>query len=77
MKKTEFKRKNENGGKWKIKVLRSDRNEIRFHTSTGTLTVLYKNEAGLKMGYSWANTHCKDACMCVAEEYRRLKLQGA
>ena len=74
-----IKGKNENGAsrKWKIKVLKSDRNEIRFHTSTGTITVLYRNKAGLKMGYAWANTHCEAACMCVAEEYRRLKLQGA
>lgn len=30
--------------KRKIKVLKSDRNEIRYHVSTGTITVLYRHK---------------------------------
>ncbi len=61
----------------KIKVLRSDRNEVRMHVHSGTLTVLYRNSAGLKQAYAWAKMHSQEVLDAVCEEYHRLKREGA
>ncbi len=37
-----------------IKVLKSDRNEVRYHTSTNTVTVFYKNRKWLPAGWNIA-----------------------
>jgi hypothetical protein len=37
-----------------IKVLKSDRNEVRYHTSTKTVTVLYKHRKWLPAGWNIA-----------------------
>ena len=34
---------------WKLKILKTDRNEVRTHIITGTITVLYKDKAGLDL----------------------------
>ena len=36
---------------WKIRVLKSDRNECRYHAHSGLLTVLYKNREGFTCGF--------------------------
>jgi hypothetical protein len=37
-----------------IKVLKSDRNEVRYHTSTRTVSVFYKNRKWLSAGWEIA-----------------------
>ena len=37
-----------------IKVLKSDRNEVRFHIHSNTVTVLYKSCKGLAAGWDVA-----------------------
>ena len=62
---------------WKIKVLKSDRNEIRFHVFSALLTVLYKDKPGLELAYQWAKTHNKAALLAIRDEYHKRKLEGA
>ncbi len=37
-----------------IKVLKSDRNEVRYHIHSKTVTLLYKNRKGLAAGWEVA-----------------------
>ena len=37
-----------------IKVLKSDRNEVRYHTTTQTITVFYKHRKWLPAGWNIA-----------------------
>lgn len=37
-----------------IKVFKSDRNEVRYHTSTKTVSVFYKNRKWLSAGWEIA-----------------------
>ena len=37
-----------------IKVLKTDRNEVRYHVHSDSVTVLYKNQKGLAAGYEVA-----------------------
>ena len=60
---------------WKILILHSDRNEVRFHIHSGTLTLLYKNKSGLELLYEWAKSHNKTALMSISDEYRKRRLQ--
>ena len=62
---------------WKIRVLKSDRNELRFHCHSGLVTVLYKNSAGLKVLYELAKQHNKTAMLAISAEYHKQRLQGA
>ena len=62
---------------WKIKVLKSDRNEVRYHVFSGLLTVLYKDRAGLDLMYQWAKTHSKAALLAISAEYHKRRVQGA
>lgn len=62
---------------WRIKVLRSDRNEVRYHVFSGLLTVLYKDRPGLDLMYQWAKTHNKAALLAIRDEYHKRKIQGA
>lgn len=62
---------------WKIRVLRSDRNEVRYHVFSGLLTVLYKNKAGLTAMYEWAKTQRKEVLIAVSEEYHKKRMEGA
>ena len=62
---------------WKLKILKTDRNEVRTHIITGTITVLYKDKAGLELAYRWAKQFSKSAMLSIADEYRKLKTQGA
>lgn len=62
---------------WKIRVLKSDRNECRYHAHSGLLTVLYKNREGLETLYDWAKTQPKEVLLAVSAEYHKKRLQGA
>lgn len=62
---------------WKIRVLKSDRNECRYHAHSGLLTVLYKNREGLETLYQWAKTQPKEVLLAVSAEYHKKRLQGA
>lgn len=62
---------------WKIKVLKSDRNEVRFHPYSALLTVLYKDRPGLDLMYQWAKTHSKAALLAIRDEYHKRKIMGA
>lgn len=62
---------------WKLKILKTDRNEVRTHIITGTITVLYKDKAGLELAYRWAKQFSKSAMLKIADEYRKLKIKGA
>lgn len=62
---------------WKIRVLKSDRNECRYHAHSGLLTVLYKNREGLETLYEWAKTQPKEVLLAVSAEYHKKRLQGA
>lgn len=59
---------------WKIKILRSDRNETRFHAHTGLLTILYKNRSGLQTMYEWAKTQPKEVLLAVSDEYHKRRI---
>jgi len=39
-----------------IKVFKSDRNEVRYHTSTKTVSVFYKSRKWLTAGYDMAKS---------------------
>lgn len=41
----------------KIKVLKSDRNEIRYHVATGTITVLYSHKFLLDRAWEMLKIH--------------------
>ena len=62
---------------WKIKVLKSDRNETRYHAHSGLLTILYKNKAGLTAMYEWAKTQPKEVLLAVSDEYHKKRMEGA
>lgn len=62
---------------WKIKVLKSDRNEVRFHPYSALLTVLYKDRPGLDLMYQWAKSHNKAALLAISDEYHKRRVQGA
>lgn len=62
---------------WKIRVLKSDRNECRYHAHSGLLTILYKNPEGLETLYNWAKTQPKEVLLAVSAEYHKKRLQGA
>ena len=70
-------RKRLNPENWKIKVLKSDRNEIRYHAHSGLLTILYKNRAGLVAMYEWAKTQSKEVLLAVSDEYHKKRMEGA
>jgi len=38
----------------RIKVIKTDRNEIRYHCHSDTITVMYKTKAGLEHGWELA-----------------------
>ncbi len=38
----------------RIKVLKTDRNEVRFHVHSDTITVMYKSRSGLENGWNMA-----------------------
>lgn len=38
----------------KIKVIKTDRNEVRYHVHSDSVTVLYKNQKGLAAAYEVA-----------------------
>ena len=42
------------GEKRKIKVIKTDRNEVRYHVHSGIVTVMYKNRKGLAAGWDVA-----------------------
>ena len=63
---------------WKLKVLKTDRNEVRLHVSTALVSIFYKDAAGLKSAYNWVKANVgKAVAFGIKEEYRRLKKQGA
>ncbi len=62
---------------WKIRVLKSDRNEIRYHAHSGLLTVLYKNREGLETMYQWAKSQPKEILLAICDEYHKRRMQGA
>ena len=66
-----------NTDNWKIRVLKSDRNECRYHAHSGLLTVLYKNREGLETLYQWAKTQPKEVLLAVSAEYHKRRIQGA
>lgn len=68
----------EKAKKWKIKVLKSDRNEVRYHAHSGMLTVLYKSRSGLTAMYNWAKTQPKEVLLAVSDEYHKRRItEGA
>ncbi len=38
----------------RIRVIRNDRNEVRYHCHSGLITVMYKNKKGLERGWKLA-----------------------
>lgn len=38
----------------KIKVIKTDRNEVRYHIHSDTITVMYKSRKGLEHGWEVA-----------------------
>jgi len=38
----------------RIKVIKTDRNELRYHVHSATITVMYKNRKGLDHGWELA-----------------------
>ena len=60
---------------WKIRVIHSDRNEIRLHSHSALVTVLYKNKSGLKVLYQLAKKYDKNVMLAVSDEYHKLRLQ--
>ncbi len=63
---------------WKLKVIKTDRNEVRVHVATSLVSVFYKNSAGLKAGYAFAKANLtKQVATSIMDEYRKLKIQGA
>ena len=63
---------------WKLKVIKTDRNEVRVHVATSLVSVFYKNSAGLKAGYEFAKKNLtKNVAISIMNEYRKLKIQGA
>lgn len=64
--------------KWSLRVLKSNRNEIRVHVCTSLITVFYKNNAGLRAGYQFAKRHLgRDVAISVMNDYKTLLMQGA
>lgn len=62
---------------WKMRVLKSNRNEIRVHVCTSLVTIFYKNRAGLEAGYQFAKKHLgRDKAIMVMNDYRTLLMQG-
>ena len=63
---------------WKLKILKTDRNETRLHTSTGLVSIFYKDSEGLKTAYRWAKKNLtKEVALGIVAEYKRMKMQGA
>ncbi len=63
---------------WKMRIIKTDRNEIRVHISTSLVSVFYKNAAGLKAGYEFAKKNLtKDVALAIKDKYRKLRMQGA
>lgn len=63
---------------WKMRIIRTDRNEIRVHTSTSLVSIFYKNAAGLKVAYEFAKKNLtKDVALAIKDKYRKLRMQGA
>lgn len=63
--------------KWKLRVLKTDRNEVRLHVATSLVSVFYKNAAGLKAGYEFAKKNLtKEVAISIKNEYRKLRMQG-
>lgn len=63
---------------WKLKVLKTDRNEIRLHVSTALVSIFYKDAAGLKSAYNWVKINVgKSVAFGIKEEYKKFKMQGA
>ena len=64
--------------KWKMRVIKTDRNEVRVHISTSLVSVFYKNSAGLKAGYEFAKKNLtKEVAQSIKAKYRKLRMQGA
>lgn len=62
---------------WKLRVLKTDRNEVRVHVATSLVSVFYKNAAGLKAGYEFAKKNLtKEVALSIKNEYRKLRMQG-
>ncbi len=67
-----------NAENWKLKVLKTDRNEVRTHITTGLVSVFYKDREGLKVAYEWAKKNLtRDVALGIVAEYRKLRMQGA
>lgn len=63
--------------KWKMRIIKTDRNEVRLHVATSLVSVFYKNAAGLKAGYEFAKKNLtKEVAISIKNEYRKLRLQG-
>ena len=63
---------------WKLKILKTDRNEIRLHVTTALVSIFYRDAAGLKSAYNWVKANVgKSVAFGIKDEYRRLKNQGA
>lgn len=64
--------------KWKMRIIKTDRNETRIHTSTGLISIFYKNQEGLQVAYQFAKANLTErVANTIKEAYRKAKLQGA
>lgn len=62
---------------WKLRVLRTDRNEVRVHISTALVSVFYKDREGLEVAYQFAKRNLtKEVAISIMNEYRKLRMQG-
>lgn len=63
---------------WKLKILKTDRNEIRAHITTGLISVFYKDKEGLDVAYRFAKRNLtKEVALGFVDEYKKLRIQGA
>lgn len=63
---------------WKLKIIRTDRNEIRAHITTGLISVFYRDREGLDIAYRFAKRNLtKEVALGLADEYKKLRIQGA
>lgn len=64
--------------KWKMRIIKTDRNETRIHTSTGLISIFYKNQEGLKVAYQFAKANLTErVANTIKDAYKKAKLQGA
>ena len=61
-----------------MRIIRTDRNETRIHTSTGLVSIFYKNPEGLKVAYEFAKRNLTErVANTIKDAYKKAKLQGA